>query len=46
MNFNFGLLPRKDKIPKKQKKEFLGNQAQESLASWKNANSTLFELNV
>lgn len=34
MNFNFGLLPRPHRLKKKQKKEFLGKQAYESLKSW------------
>jgi methylenetetrahydrofolate--tRNA-(uracil-5-)-methyltransferase len=34
MNFNFGLLPRPHRLKKKQKKEFLGKQAYESILEW------------
>jgi len=35
MNFNFGLLPRPKELPRRiDKKEFLGNQAQEAVRVW------------
>lgn len=34
MNFNFGLLPRPHKLKKKEKKEFLGNQAYQAILDW------------
>lgn len=34
MNFNFGLLPRPHRLKKKEKKEFLSQQALESILNW------------
>lgn len=34
MNFNFGLLPRPERLRKNQKKEFLANQAQQAIQAW------------